>query len=135
MGKFGLALVITILTSVSFAQVRDNRFNPSGDFLVDHDFFKMKAGRPIGSTAGISISPDGQSIWVFDRCGANDCMGSDLDPIMRFDLEGNQLASFGSNMFVRPHGLHIDFEGNVWVTDGEGPNGRSPSGGKGTPSV
>ena len=128
MNDFYLILLAIIFTSASacVAQVGDNRFNPSGDFSVDYNFFKMKTGRPIGSTAGISISPDGQSIWVFDRCGANDCVGSDLDPIMRFDLEGNQLASFGSNMFVRPHGLHIDFEGNVWVTDGEGPNGQDP---------
>ena len=124
--KFGLALLTTTLTSVSFAQERDNRFNPSRDFTIDNHFFKMQSGRPIGSTAGISISPDGKSIWVFDRCGANDCVGSDLDPIMRFDLDGNQLASFGSQMFVRPHGLHIDFEGNVWVTDGEGPDGEDP---------
>ena len=126
MRKFGLALLTAVLTSVSFAQERDNRFNPSRDFTIDNDFFKMQSGRPIGSTAGISISPDGKSIWVFDRCGANDCVGSDLDPIMQFDLDGNQLASFGSQMFVRPHGLHIDFEGNVWVTDGEGPDGEDP---------
>lgn len=126
MRKFGLALLTAVLTSVSFAQERDNRFNPSRDFTIDNHFFKMQSGRPIGSTAGISISPDGKSIWVFDRCGANDCVGSDLDPIMQFDLDGNQLASFGSQMFVRPHGLHIDFEGNVWVTDGEGPDGEDP---------
>ena len=126
MRKFGLALLTAVLTSVSFAQERDNRFNPSRDFTIDNDFFKMQSGRPIGSTAGISISPDGKSIWVFDRCGANDCVGSDLDPIMQFDLDGNQLASFGSQMFVRPHGLHVDFEGNVWVTDGEGPDGEDP---------
>ena len=126
MRKFGLALLATALTSVSFAQERDNRFIPSLDFTIDNHFFKMQSGRPIGSTAGISISPDGESIWVFDRCGANDCVGSDLDPIMQFDLDGNQLASFGSQMFVRPHGLHIDFEGNVWVTDGEGPDGEDP---------
>ena len=126
MRKFGLAFLTAVLTSVSFAQERDNRFNPSRDFTIDNHFFKMQSGRPIGSTAGISISPDGKSIWVFDRCGANDCVGSDLDPIMQFDLDGNQLASFGSQMFVRPHGLHIDFEGNVWVTDGEGPDGEDP---------
>ena len=126
MRKFGLALLTAVLTSISFAQERDNRFNPSRDFTIDNHFFKMQSGRPIGSTAGISISPDGKSIWVFDRCGANDCVGSDLDPIMQFDLDGNQLASFGSQMFVRPHGLHIDFEGNVWVTDGEGPDGEDP---------
>ncbi len=126
MKKFGLILLTAALASVSFAQDRDNRFNPSSDFIIDNHFFKMQSGRPIGSTAGISISPDGKSIWVFDRCGANDCVGSDLDPIMQFDLDGNQLASFGSQMFVRPHGLHIDFEGNVWVTDGEGPDGEDP---------
>ena len=126
MRKFGLALLTIALTSVPFAQDRDNRFNPSSDFIIDNHFFKMQSDRPIGSTAGISISPDGESIWVFDRCGANDCVGSDLDPIMQFDLDGNLLASFGSQMFVRPHGLHIDFEGNVWVTDGEGPDGEDP---------
>ena len=126
MKKFGLVLLTATLASVSFAQDRDNRFNPSSDFIIDNHFFKMQSDRPIGSTAGISISPDGKSIWVFDRCGANDCVGSDLDPIMQFDLNGNLLASFGSQMFVRPHGLHIDFEGNVWVTDGEGPDGEDP---------
>ena len=126
MKKFGLVLLTAALASVSFAQGRDNRFNPSSDFIIDNHFFKMQSDRPIGSTAGISISPDGKSIWVFDRCGANDCVGSDLDPIMQFDLDGNLLASFGSQMFVRPHGLHIDFEGNVWATDGEGPDGEDP---------
>ena len=96
MKNFSLVLLIVALASASFAQVRDNRFNPSSDFTIDYQFFKMQAGRPIGSTAGISISPDGESIWIFDRCGADDCVGSDLDPIMQFDLDGNQLKSFGS---------------------------------------
>jgi DNA-binding beta-propeller fold protein YncE len=41
-------------------------------------------------------------------------------------MKGNHLRSFGSNMFIRPHGLHVDHEGNVWVTDGEGPDGEDP---------
>ena len=119
------AAAISFFSSVC-AQAEDNRFNPTEDFTIDYNFFKMPSGRSIGSTAGISVSPDGKNIWIFDRCGANDCVGSDLDPIMRFDLEGNHLDSFGSNMFIRPNGLHIDDEGNVWVTDGEGPNGEDP---------
>jgi len=122
-------LTIVIVTFVSLginAQVNDQRFTPSEDFEIDYNFFKMPVGRAIGSTAGISLHPDGSSFWVFDRCGANDCVGSDLDPIMQFDLDGNHLISFGANMFVRPHGVYVDHEGNVWVTDGEGPNGEDP---------
>ena len=122
-------LAILIVTFVSLginAQVNDRRFTPSEDFEIDYNFFKMPVGRAIGSTAGISLHPDGSSFWVFDRCGANDCVGSDLDPIMQFDLDGNHLISFGANMFVRPHGVYVDHEGNVWVTDGEGPNGEDP---------
>ena len=122
-------LTIVIVTFVSLginAQVNDQRFTPSEDFEIDYNFFKMPIGRAIGSTAGISLHPDGSSFWVFDRCGANDCVGSDLDPIMQFDLEGNHLISFGANMFVRPHGVYVDHEGNVWVTDGEGPHGEDP---------
>jgi sugar lactone lactonase YvrE len=29
-------------------------------------------------------------------------------------------------MFVRPHGIHVDRDGNVWVSDGEGPDGKDP---------
>jgi sugar lactone lactonase YvrE len=28
------------------------------------------------------------------------------------------VASFGAGLFVFPHGIHVDREGNVWVTDG-----------------
>jgi DNA-binding beta-propeller fold protein YncE len=29
------------------------------------------------------------------------------------------VASFGQGMFVFPHGIHVDRDGNVWVTDGQ----------------
>ncbi len=28
------------------------------------------------------------------------------------------MKSFGAGMFVSPHGIHVDRQGNVWVTDG-----------------
>ena len=39
---------------------------------------------------------------------------------MKFDREGNHLLSFGANLFQRPHGLYVDRDGNVWVTDDVG---------------
>lgn len=85
--------------------------------------FKLPGGRQVGSTAGITIDRDGASVWVFERCGGNNCVGSNLAPVLKFDASGKVLKNFGAGMFIRPHGIHIDREGNVWVTDGEGPDG------------
>jgi len=95
-------------------------------YRLDAGFFKLPPGRAIGSTAGITVDRDGRSIWVFDRCAASDCVGSSVAPITKFDAAGNWLMSFGTGMFIRPHGIHVDADGNVWVTDGEGPNGEDP---------
>ena len=45
-----------------------------------------------------------------------------VDPIQKFDESGKRLTAFGGGMFVWPHGLHIDQEGNVWVADSRRPN-------------
>ncbi|MGE0448016.1 MAG: peptidyl-alpha-hydroxyglycine alpha-amidating lyase family protein [Vicinamibacterales bacterium] len=85
---------------------------------------QMPAGRVWGVSGAVEIGPDG-NIWTYDRCGANTCVGSDLDPILEFDRRtGRLLASFGKGLFALPHGLHVDRDGNVWVTDA----GASPDG-------
>jgi len=78
----------------------------------------------MGSTAGVDVAPDG-TIWAYDRCGANSCVDSDLDPVLHFDAAGRLLGSFGAGLFNFPHGFHVDADGNVWVTDHgvEPPNG------------
>src|SRR5262245_57937511 len=71
-------------------------------------------GRKWGSGVGVDIGPDG-NVWAIERCGANLCEGSKLDPIYKFDRKtGRMLAHFGGGMFVYPHGLHVDRDGNVW---------------------
>ena len=110
----------------AFAQINEEVNERPEPYALAQSFFKLPAGRPIGSTASMSLDADGTSIWVFDRCGDNWCVGSDLAPIQKFDASGNLVTSFGAGMFNRPHGIHIDHEGNVWVTDGEGPGGEDP---------
>jgi sugar lactone lactonase YvrE len=82
---------------------------------ADH-FLRLPAGRPMGSTSAVTVDAHGH-IWVADRCGANSCEGSSLDPIMEFDARGNFLRAFGRGLFVFPHGIFIDRSGHVWVTD------------------
>ena len=75
-------------------------------------------------TIGLDIARDGKSMWVFDRCGANTCAGSDLAPIQKFDASGKLVTSFGAGMFIFPHGIFVDRDDNVWVTDGQGEDGK-----------
>jgi DNA-binding beta-propeller fold protein YncE len=78
---------------------------------------KLPEGRTWGSTSGVAIDKDGSSIWVAERCGANSCIGSTLNPILKFDATGKLVKEFGSGMIQVPHGLFVDRDGNVWTTD------------------
>jgi len=88
----------------------------------------LPGDRVWGSTAGVDVDPTNGTVWVIDRCGSNTCAESDLDPILQYDADGNFLQSFGSRLFAFPHGIHVDKEGNVWVTDPLPPDGRGSGG-------
>jgi len=77
----------------------------------------LPEGRAWGSTSAVDVAPDGRSIWVAERCGANSCAGSTLDPVLLFDAKGKLVRSFGAGLLISPHGIAVDREGNVWVTD------------------
>jgi sugar lactone lactonase YvrE len=81
-------------------------------------------GRPFGGTNGVAVDRDGKSVWTADRCspGINPgCLGTKANPINKFDESGKRVRSFGGGMFVWPHGLHVDQDGNVWVADSRTP--------------
>jgi hypothetical protein len=93
---------------------------------------KLPDGRTWGSTSAVDIDRDGTSVWVGERCGhiggpgqvqpggALGCDGSNLDSVLKFDASGRLVKSFGAGLFVFPHGIHADREGNVWLVDGLG---------------
>jgi DNA-binding beta-propeller fold protein YncE len=78
---------------------------------------RMPEGRQWGSTSAVEIDKDGTSIWVAERCGANNCVGSALNPVLKFDANGNLVTSFGAGMILSPHGIFVDRDDNIWVTD------------------
>ena len=77
-------------------------------------------GRPWGGSNGVAIDRDGKSVWATDRCSpgtAPGCLGTKANPVHHFDESGKEIRSFGGGMFVWPHGIHVDRDGNVWVAD------------------
>jgi secreted PhoX family phosphatase len=56
---------------------------------------------------------------------------SPLDPVILFDESGKLVRSFGAGMMAFPHGIHVDRDGNVWVTDGNGNAPQAASGAAG----
>jgi streptogramin lyase len=93
--------------------------DPPNPYKTIENFFKMPEGRTWGSTSAVAIDKDGTSVWVGERCGANTCLNSKLDPILKFDASGALVRSFGSGTMIFPHGMLVDRDGNVWVTDGQ----------------
>jgi sugar lactone lactonase YvrE len=84
----------------------------------------MPEGRTWGSSAGVWVDQAGTGVWVAERCGANSCATSNLPPILHFDASGRLLRAFGEGMFVFPHGMFVDRDGNVWATDAQGKEGK-----------
>ncbi len=81
------------------------------------NFGTLPAGRKWGSLSALQVDRDGKHIWVAERCGANSCAGSKVPSVLKLDPQGNVVTSFGADMFIFPHGMHVDREGNVWVAD------------------
>ena len=97
----------------------------------------LPGGRTMGAVGGVTTDDDASHIWAVIRCDAtapdrfgNECLDSDLDPVVQFDLDGNVVTSFGGGLFIWPHGIDVDSEGNVWVTDAVA-EGRTPPGTRG----
>src|SRR5204863_10112075 len=90
-------------------------------YSIEHGWAKLD--RAWGSTSTVAVDAQG-NVWVFERCGANTCAGSNLAPILEFDASGKLLQSFGAGMFIFPHGMSIDKDGNLWLTDGQGRDGK-----------
>ena len=98
---------------------------PNPNPTVMTNWGDLPEGREWGTTAGIDIDPFDGHIWAYERCasgtasGGNvNCETNPVDPIFKFDRNtGEVLANFGADLFVTPHGIHVDSDGNVWVTD------------------
>ena len=81
----------------------------------------MPPGRTMGSSSAVAVDREGH-VWIAERCGANDCAGSNLDPIMEFDAHGKFIKAWGHlgtepGCFSIPHSIVCDSKGRLYVAD------------------
>src|SRR5687767_7336079 len=125
--SLGAAFALTTL----FAQALPNPYR------IVEGWAQLPGGRPIGAVGKVTIDPDGRHVWAVIRCEpladparfGDECRDSKADVVYKFSPEGQVVTSFGGGMFIWPHGLEVDPEGNVWVTDAVA-DGRRPKGDK-----
>lgn len=112
----GFTLLALALSGASFAATTDvAATNTLPDPYTEQlGWVQLPAGMQWGQV--ISVKPDAHgNIWVFHRSEP---------PILEFDANGQFLKSFGKGMFVQPHGLEIDRDGNIWTTDQNAKDGK-----------
>jgi sugar lactone lactonase YvrE len=119
-------LGVAVVAAIAMSGMRANAqaSDPPNPYRAVEGWVKLPDERKWGQTISIDVDLDGKSIWVFERCGGTTCDGSDVAPVLKIDASGKVVKSFGAGMFIFPHGLHLDRDGNVWVTDGRGKGGK-----------
>ena len=120
-GRITLTLVVAIVAVLALLGGKASA--QSNPYRLVEGWAKLSGGRTFGAVIAAAVDRNG-NVWAFERCGGDTCAGSTVAPILQFDPSGKLLKSFGAGMFVYPHGFHVDSDGNVWATDGEGKGGK-----------
>ena len=126
-----VAVVLMLLGGNAAARVLPNPYRQVESWAT------LPGGRTMGAVGGVTMDPDGEHLWAVIRCDAtapdrfgNECLDSDLDPVIKFNQDGEVVESFGGGLFIWPHGIDVDSQGNVWVTDAVA-DARTPPGTRG----
>jgi sugar lactone lactonase YvrE len=116
----GILLATATVTAQQHDAVRNDLPQP---YKTARDWGQLPPGVVWAAVTAVEPSPDG-SIYVIHRCFENSCAGRSEAPILKYDKTGKLLASWGAGMFIFPHGATVDRDGNLWVTDARGENGK-----------
>jgi sugar lactone lactonase YvrE len=80
---------------------------PLLDYVPVPDPLRLPDGVEMGASTDVAFDSRGH-LFVLTRGTA---------PVMEFDTDGRFVRAFGEGLFSRTHGLHIDGDDNIWVTD------------------
>ena len=80
---------------------------PLLDYVPVENPLAIPAGMTIGSTANVAFDSKGH-LFLLTR---------GTQPLIEFDAAGKFIRAFGQGLFTRTHGIRIERNGDIWVTD------------------
>jgi DNA-binding beta-propeller fold protein YncE len=80
---------------------------PDLGYLAVENGLVLPEGMKMGAPSSVAFDARGHML-VFNR-GPH--------PLMEFDAHGTFVRAFGEGLYVRPHGMRLDSQGNIWTTD------------------
>lgn len=117
----GTLLALCLVSGGAMAQLDNPNVVPNPYQAVANVWAPLPDDREWGATSTVYYAGEG-NVWAAERCGGNgNCLDTpELDSIFLISPEGRIIKSFGAGLIVWPHGIHVDFEGNVWIADARG---------------
>jgi peptidylamidoglycolate lyase len=123
---YSLAIVVILLIASYFLQPikKGKGSDPATRYELIKNWPQLPAGFTLGNPTGIGIDTN-QNIVVFHRADRNWSLFESMPDkpiqsktILVIDKDnGHLISSWGDNLFIMPHGLTVDQENNIWVTD------------------
>jgi len=113
--SFPSCLIAALLVS-GYATAGESRYE------VVRDWPTLPAGHALGLCAGVGVDSH-NNVFVFHRNGRAWSTPFPEEPIAEATVTvidgrtGKLLGSWGAGEFIMPHGLTLDREDNVWLTD------------------
>jgi peptidylamidoglycolate lyase len=94
------------------------------NYVIEHGWPRLPEGEKLGAVSGVGVDSH-DHVFVFHRAGrlwpeSNILSTEPIDrpTIWRFDgHSGELLDQWGAHCFAMPHGLTVDHEDNLWLTD------------------
>src|SRR5262245_24224053 len=112
-------LVAVALTSIPSSLAQQS--STADPYTVVHGWPQLPSGFVLGQVSGVAVDSHNH-VFVFHR--AENSWAADKSHVIAsptvlcFDgASGKLLSSWGQNRFIEPHGLRVDRDDSVWVTD------------------
>ena len=113
--------LVTCLCALTGTGLMQTSAATPGRYEEVKDWPKLPPGMQFGEVAGVDVDANGH-VLVFHRPGRGFEPGATellKDPaVVELDENtGRVISSWGANTFLVPHGITIDRDNNVWLTD------------------